>query len=61
MELVYNATSLLSGLIPVIGQINFMGPVIAPALHAYFDVFAGVLQTYIFIMLTTVLAKSKSE
>ncbi len=61
MELVYNATSLLSGLVPVIGQINFMGPVLAPALHAYFDVFAGVLQTYIFIMLTTVLAKSKSE
>ena len=61
MQLVYAATSLLSSLVPVIGKFNFMGPIIAPVLHAYFDLFSGVIQTYIFIMLATVLAKSKSE
>ena len=62
MQLVYAGTSLLSGLIPVIGkQFNIFGPVFAPLLHAYFDVFSGVIQMYIFIMVTTVLAKSKAD
>lgn len=54
MTLVYAFSAWLSSLIPVIGQFNFMGPIIAPVLHAYFDVFAGCIQMFIFITLTQV-------
>ena len=51
MSLVYSATGFVSGLIM---DFNFLGPIIAPILHAYFDVFAGFIQTLIFITLTVV-------
>lgn len=54
MTLIYVFTGWLSSLVPVIGGFNFVGVIIAPALHFYFDVFAGFIQTYIFIMLTTI-------
>lgn len=54
MTLIYTFTGWLSSLIPVVGQFNFFGPIIAPALHAYFDVFAGCIQMFIFITLTQV-------
>jgi F-type H+-transporting ATPase subunit a len=54
MTLFYTFTGFISGLIPVIGKLDFVGIVIGPFLHAYFDVFAGFIQTYIFIMLTTI-------
>lgn len=54
MTLVYTFTGFLSGFIPVIGGFDFVGVALAPILHAYFDVFAGFIQTYIFIMLTTI-------
>jgi F-type H+-transporting ATPase subunit a len=54
MMLVYLFTEWLSSFVPLIGGINFIGIVVAPALHAYFDVFSGLIQTYIFIMLTTI-------
>ena len=41
MDLLYNALGLIA-------------PLITPALHAYFDVFSGVLQTFIFSMLTMI-------
>jgi len=41
-------------LIPVVGEFNFLGVILAPALHVYFDIFSGLIQTYIFIMLTTI-------
>ncbi len=34
---------------------NFMAPVVAPILHAYFDLFAGFIQTLVFVTLTVVL------
>jgi len=37
------------------GVFNFMAPVITPLLHAYFDVFAGFVQTLVFTTLTVVL------
>lgn len=55
MTLIYTFTGWLSSFIPVIGQFNILGPVIAPVLHAYFDVFAGCIQMFIFITLTQVL------
>lgn len=45
MGLIYGA---LSG----IGM--FIGPLVTPVLHAYFDVFSGLLQTFIFMMLSMV-------
>ncbi len=52
--LVYGFTAYISGFIPVLGQINFIGPFIAPFLHFYFDLFVGAIQMFIFISLTTV-------
>ena len=43
-----------SGFVPIIGQFDFIGPIIIPILHAYFDVFVGFIQMYVFISLTTV-------
>jgi F-type H+-transporting ATPase subunit a len=54
MMLFYAFTGWVSSFAPVIGGFNFVGVIIAPALHFYFDVFAGFIQTYIFIMLTTI-------
>ena len=34
---------------------NFVAPFIAPILHLYFDLFAGFIQTLVFVMLTIVL------
>jgi len=38
---------------------NFLAVVIAPWLHGYFDVFAGCIQMYIFIVLTMVYIKNE--
>lgn len=54
MTLVYAFTGWLSSLIPVIGKFNFIGPILAVPLHAYFDVFSGFIQMFIFITLTMV-------
>jgi F-type H+-transporting ATPase subunit a len=44
--------NILGGMI-IMGLVYSVVPVLIPApLHFYFDVFAGVLQTFIFIMLT---------
>lgn len=52
MGLIYSFTAIVSGLVPFLGYFNFVGVVIAPAFHFYFDLFAGLIQTYIFISLT---------
>ena len=59
MSLVYSGTQGLSNLIAGwLGAgssvFNFMGPLLAPVLHAYFDVFAGFIQTLVFVTLTMV-------
>jgi F-type H+-transporting ATPase subunit a len=54
MTLFYAFTQWVSSAAPVIGGFNFVGVILAPILHFYFDVFAGFIQTYIFIMLTTI-------
>ena len=56
MSLVYSATGLLANLIFANCKFNFIGPIIAPVLHGYFDLFAGFIQMFIFISVTTVLA-----
>lgn len=58
MSLVYSFTGWLSGfLVPV----NFLGPVLAPVLHAYFDVFAGCIQTLVFVTLSGILIAIEAE
>ena len=60
MQLVYNSTQALAN---TIGQalgaqgsiFNFIAPFIAPILHVYFDLFAGFIQTLVFVTLTMVL------
>ena len=60
MQLVYSATGALSNKIGELlgakgGVFNFIGPLVAPILHAYFDLFAGFIQTLVFVTLTMVL------
>lgn len=54
MSLVYMACGALSNLLLGWAGITFnvFGVVLAPVLHAYFDVFSGLIQMYIFISLT---------
>lgn len=58
MGLVYSFTGWLSGLIL---PFNFLGPIIAPVLHCYFDVFAGFIQTLVFVTLSSILIASEAE
>ena len=60
MQLVYAATQGLSNSIASLfgnsgGVFNFIGPLVAPILHAYFDLFSGFIQTLVFVTLTMVL------
>ena len=59
MSLIYSFTGFVSdtivGLFTSSGApFNFVAPILAPVLHAYFDVFSGFIQTLIFITLTMV-------
>lgn len=58
MSLVYQFTGWVSALII---PFNFLGPVIAPVLHAYFDVFAGCIQTLVFVTLSSILIAIEAE
>lgn len=58
MGLVYQFTGWLSSFIL---PVNFLGPIIAPVLHAYFDVFAGCIQTLVFVTLSSILIAIEAE
>lgn len=49
MSLIYSAFG---------GITKIIAPIITPVFHAYFDVFSGVLQTFIFVMLSMVNVKN---
>lgn len=55
MGMLYSFTAWLSSFFPLIGGFNFMGVILAPILHLYFDLFAGFLQAFIFLTLTSIL------
>ena len=61
MQLIYSFSQYLSNLIAGIfsgggsNVFNFVAPIISPLLHAYFDLFAGFIQTLVFTTLTIVL------
>lgn len=54
MSLLYMFTGWLSSFVPLIGNFNFIGVVVAPVLHLYFDVFSGFLQAFLFISLSLI-------
>ncbi len=54
MSLLYVFSGWVSQFIPVIGEFNFVGVVLAPLLHLYFDLFAGFIQAYLFISLSII-------
>lgn len=54
MTLIYSMLSALSSVIPVIGKFNIFGVIVAPVLHAYFDLFSGGMQTYLFTILSVI-------
>lgn len=54
LSLLYMFTAWLSNFVPFIGNFNFIGVVVAPVLHLYFDLFSGFLQSYLFISLTII-------
>lgn len=59
MSLIYSFTGWLSGLLFV--PFNIFGPVIAPVFHAYFDIFAGCIQTLVFVTLSSILISIEAE
>lgn len=52
MFIIYYFTGWIWWHIPVIGDVNLLGMVIAPWLHMYFDIFDGLIQSYVFALLT---------
>ena len=54
MYLIYTVTGSLWSKIPVIGELNLLGSIIAPAFHFYFDLFDGLIQAFVFTLLTMV-------
>lgn len=60
MGLLYQLLAFISGLIPNV-SIPFLQLLIPVPLHFYFDLFAGCLQAFIFIMLTMVFVSNATE
>lgn len=52
MSVIYQLMGYISSLVPFVGQFNFVAVLFAPALHFYFDLFAGAMQAYVFTVLT---------
>ena len=53
MSMIYKLLAVVSGAItPFLGDFNIVGVIVAPVLHFYFDLFAGAMQTYIFVILS---------
>lgn len=51
----YNLSNAILGLFGRSSSFNFVAPIVAPVLHLYFDLFAGFIQTLVFVTLTIVL------
>ena len=52
ISLLYYVANKAWALIPIIGEVNLLGSLITPVFHAYFDIFNGVIQAYVFTLLT---------
>ena len=56
-DTVWPPTNILSVLSPLIS----IGPIIAPVFHCYFDIFAGCIQTLVFVTLSSILIMMENE
>ena len=55
LALLYSATAgLVKSLVHI--PFNFLGPIVAPVLHLYFDVFSGVIQALVVVTLSSILS-----
>ena len=54
MYLLYHVSGWLWGMIPVVGEMNLLGPMFTPFFHAYFDIFDGLIQAFVFTLLTMI-------
>ncbi|MCC3161025.1 MAG: F0F1 ATP synthase subunit A [Mollicutes bacterium PWAP] len=54
MFLIYAVTGIIWKNVPYIGEINLLGAIIAPVFHAYFDMFDGLIQAFVFVLLTMI-------
>lgn len=54
MYLLYNITGWIWGMIPVVGEMNLLGPMLTPFFHVYFDIFDGLIQAFVFTLLTMI-------
>ena len=52
MSVIYQMLASVSRMIPLVGDFNILGVMVAPVLHFYFDLFSGAMQTYIFVILS---------
>jgi F-type H+-transporting ATPase subunit a len=55
MSLLYTFLNYLNGILLPWLKLNVLGIIVAPVLHAYFDIFSAFLQAFIFISLTAIL------
>ena len=61
LYLMYHFTGWIWGFIPVVGEMNLLASIITPFLHAYFDVFDGLVQAYVFTLLTMIYWSLEAE
>jgi F-type H+-transporting ATPase subunit a len=61
MYLVYAFASYIWQNVPGVGQFNLLGSLIAPPLHFYFDLFDGLIQGFVFTLLTLVYWSLETE
>ena len=52
MSVIYQMLASVSRMIPLVGDFNILGVMVAPVLHFYFDLFSGLMQAFIFITLS---------
>lgn len=52
--LLYYFTGWIWSFIPYIGNLNLLGVIIAPVFHMYFDIFSGLIQAFVFTLLTMI-------
>lgn len=50
--LIYHLIGKAWGHVPVLGEVNLLASLLAPPFHVYFDLFDGVIQAYVFTLLT---------
>ncbi len=54
MYLLYYVTGWIWGMIPMVGEMNLLGSIIAWPFHIYFDLFDGLVQAFVFTLLTMI-------